>query len=87
MDFLLPNGSVVLLKNSNHRMMIYGRYQMDKASGEIYDYAGCYYPEGIQDSSTVMLFNKEDIQLIFFLGFQDFEELAYREALKQVLEE
>ena len=87
MDFLLPNGSVVLLKNSNHRMMIYGRYQMDKASGEIYDYAGCYYPEGIQDSSTVMLFNKEDIQLIFFLGFQDFEELAYREALKQVVEE
>lgn len=87
MSYLLPNGSVVLLKNSDHRMMIYGRYQVDKGSGKIYDYAGCYYPEGIQDSNTVMLFNKEDIQLVFFLGFQDFEELAYRDALKKAIED
>lgn len=85
MKELLPNGSVVLLKESDHRLMIYGRIQKDKETGKIYDYAGCFYPEGIQDTSKVMLFNADDIKAVFFLGFQDFEELEYRAALQEAL--
>ena len=81
-DFL-PNGTVVLLKEADHRIMIYGRKQKDIETGKIFDYAGCFYPEGIQDTSKVMLFNAEDIRLVFFIGFQDFEELAYRDALAE----
>ena len=86
MQDLLPNGSVVLVKQSDHRFMIYGRVQMDKESGKLYDYAGCPYPEGAQDTSEVFLFNNDDIRMVFFLGFQDFEELAYRNAIREALE-
>lgn len=85
MHDLLPNGSVVLLKNSDHRFMIYGRVQMDNESGKLYDYAGCPYPEGVQNTNEVYLFNNDDIRMVFFLGFQDFEELAYRDAIKEAL--
>ena len=80
----LPNGSVVLLKGMDHRIMIYGRKQKDIETGKLFDYAGCFYPEGIQNTNEVMLFNAEDIRLVFFLGFQDYEELAYRDALREV---
>lgn len=83
----LPNGSVVLLKNTDHRIMTYGRFQKEKSSGKVYDYAGCYYPEGIQDSNEVLLFNAEDINLVFFVGYQDVDEFAYRAALHKAIEE
>ena len=31
-------------------------------------------------------YNDDDIRLVFFIGFQDFEELAYREALINAVE-
>lgn len=83
----LPNGSVVLLKNSDHRVMIFGRAQRNKVTGRVFDYSGCYYPEGMQDSGDILLFNDEDIRLVFFIGFQDYEELAYRDALSKAVEE
>ena len=85
MKQFLPNGSVVLLNSSDHRIMIYGRVQRDKTTGQVFDYAGCFYPEGVQDTNSVYLFNKEDIRMVFFVGFQDFEELAYREAIEEAL--
>ena len=85
MNHFLPNGSVVLLNNSDHRIMIYGRVQRDKTTGQVFDYAGCFYPEGIQDTNSVYLFNKEDVRMVFFVGFQDFEELAYRGAIEEAL--
>lgn len=87
MKNLLPNGSVVLLKESDHRVMIYGRVQKDKETDKVYDYAGCYYPEGVQDTGKVLLFNSEDIRTLFFIGFQDFEELEYRDALNKAYNE
>jgi hypothetical protein len=83
MKNFLPNGSVVLLEGSNHRVMIYGRVQREKETGRLFDYAGCYYPEGVQDTGKVLLFNAEDIKAVFFIGFQDFEELSYRKALQE----
>lgn len=78
----LPIGSVVLLKNGKKRIMVYGRKV--KASGEekVYDYLGCLYPEGALSSKEVILFDHSQIQMVYFIGFQDVEELAFRSRLR-----
>ena len=80
----LPIGSVVLLKNGKKRVMIYGR--KIKANGEeiVYDYLGCLYPEGALSSKNVILFNHEQIQMVYFIGFQDLEEIAFRQQLDKM---
>lgn len=83
----LPIGSVVLLKNGRKRVMVYGR--KIKANGEesVYDYVGCLYPEGALDSKNVILFNHDQIQMVYFIGFQDLEEIAFRQQLDGAEEE
>lgn len=76
---LLPIGSVVLLKGGDKRVMICGRVQTRTGDMNIYDYSSCYYPEGIVGSDSMFFFNHDDIEKIFFLGYQDDEELAFHE--------
>lgn len=83
---LLPIGSVVLLHNLDRRIMIYGRFQAEKETGKEFDYAGCFYPQGVEDTSKVLLFNQEDIKTLFFVGFQDIEEFMYREEIAKYFE-
>lgn len=75
----LPLGSVVLLEGQKKRVMINGRRMIDRTDGVEYDYQGCPYPEGVLDNGDVILFNSEDIKMIYFIGFQDIEELAFRQ--------
>lgn len=81
---LLPVGSVVLLKGGEKRIMICGRIQAKAGGNEIYDYSACYYPQGIVDPASMFFFNRDAIDKVFFIGFQDAEELAFRE---QVLDQ
>lgn len=83
----LPIGSVVLLKQGKKRVMVYGR--KIKANGEdtVYDYVGCLYPEGALDNKNVILFNHDQIQMVYFIGFQDLEEIAFRQQLDKAGEE
>lgn len=78
----LPIGSVVLLKEGKKRLMIYGRRQLVKDGEKEYDYSACLYPEGMLNSKDVVLFNHDQIQMIYFIGFQDIEELHFRSLLK-----
>lgn len=78
----LPIGTVVLLKEGKKRLMIYGRKQFVKSENKEYDYVACLYPEGMLGGSDVVLFNQEDIQMIYFIGFQDLEELRFRALLR-----
>lgn len=75
---LLPIGSVVLLKGGNKRVMICGRIQTRAGSNEIYDYSACYFPEGIVDPKGMFFFNRDAIEMVFFIGLQDKEELDFR---------
>lgn len=77
MNKLLPIGSIVLLKESNKKIMIYGRLQKSFQSGKLYDYIACCYPEGNIDPNKSILFNHEDIECVYFIGFQDKEEIEY----------
>lgn len=44
---LLPIGSVVMLKDAEKPLMIYGIKQLDTDNPEVeYDYIGVLYPEG-----------------------------------------
>ena len=75
---LLPIGSVVLLKDGEKRVMICGRIQTRAGEDKIYDYVACPYPEGIVDPENMFFFNREAVDSLFFIGFQDAEELAFR---------
>ena len=82
---LLPLGSVVLLKDGNKRVMICSRVQSRAGEDKLYDYAACYYPEGIVASDSLFFFNHDAIAKVFFIGFQDEEELIFhREVLEKL---
>lgn len=75
---LLPIGSVVLLNGGDKKIMICGRIQAKEGEDKIYDYSACYYPEGIVDPSSMFFFDRDAIETVYFLGFQDKEELDFR---------
>lgn len=79
----LPIGSVVLLKNAKKRLMITGFYIKAKTdnNNEIYDYSGCLYPEGVLSSDENCVFNHDQIDKIYFLGYSDEEEKKFKEEL------
>ena len=88
MKNFLPIGSVVLLKTGEKKLMICGRVQSDVATGKVYDYSACLYPEGLINSNELILFNNENIDRVFFIGFQDTEEFQFRKyIIKAVSEE
>ena len=98
MEKLLPNGSIVLLRGGNKRLMIYGRKQIIteegmeeiQARGEkmpeqsMYDYLGVFYPEGYMDEEHTYVFNHSDIIDIIFRGYEDEEEAEFQKILRQV---
>ena len=82
---MLPIGSVVILKGGDKRVMICGRIQAKAGENVIYDYSACYYPEGIVVPSAMFFFNRDAIDTVYFVGFQDKEELDFRhEVLDQL---
>lgn len=85
MKDLLPIGSVVLLKGGTKRVMIYGRMQRQVDNNKLWDYVACYYPEGNTDPDKSFLFDQEQIERVFFIGFQDDEEFQYKSYLAEKL--
>lgn len=83
MRTLLPIGSVVLLEGAEKRLMICGRLQTDVSTGKTYDYSACLYPEGVLDSKEFFMFNNENIKKLYFVGFQDEEELGFSKFLDE----
>lgn len=82
----LPIGTVVLLKGGKKRAMITGFCSVAQENQEkIYDYSGCVYPEGYLSSNQVCLFDHDQIEKIFFLGFEDDEEKAFKDKLNKIV--
>ena len=59
--------------------MIYGRKQRDADTDIIWDYVACLYPEGNISTQQMYLFNHDQIDQVYFIGFQDREELKFAE--------
>lgn len=88
-DTILSIGTVVLLKNSTKRVMIIGVLQKQiTAEGEhLWDYSGCLYPEGYMGSEKTFLFNHDQIEKVFAIGYQDEEQIAFAEKIDEIRRE
>ena len=81
----LPIGTVVVLKDTNKRLMIYGRGQTELESNKIWDYVGCLYPEGNVGPEYTFLFDHEQIEVVEHLGLRDQEEETFLKNLNEAL--
>lgn len=83
---VLPVGTVVMLKDAYKRMMIMG-YQQSQTEDlkKVYDYIGCIYPEGFIKVQEMRLFDHEDIEIVFEMGFQNEEQEMFRKDLENEL--
>lgn len=85
---LLPIGSVVLLKNAKKKLMIYGIKQLDTNNPEMeYDYIGVFYPEGNMGPDYQFLFNHEDIDTVFFEGYNTEERDVFIQEIAKAYHE
>ena len=83
----LPIGTVVMLKGGSKRLMITGFCSMPTDEDKMFDYAGCMYPEGFLSSDQTALFNHEQIEKIYYMGYIDEEEKKFKESLNVLLNE
>lgn len=83
---LLPIGTIVLLKEGKKRLMIYGVKQTESTNQKDYDYIGVVYPEGNMGQGTQFLFNHEQIQEVYFRGYEDEERAAFIDKLAKYYE-
>ena len=84
---LLPIGSVVMLKNGQKKVMIFGVKQTDTESGKEYDYISVLYPEGNMGEVGQFLFNHSDIEEVYFRGHEDEERDEFIENLAKFYEQ
>lgn len=78
----LPIGSIVLLEGGKKKVMITGYcMQTEEKPGEIFDYSGCVYPEGVIRSDVTLIFNHSQIKELFHSGYLDEEGALLREEL------
>ena len=75
----LPIGSVVLLKDAKKRLMIYGRRQKEADTDVEWDYIGCLYPEGNLRVDQNFLFNHDQVDKVYCVGYMDMEEFLFSE--------
>lgn len=79
----LPIGSIVILNNGTKKLMIYGRRQINKSTGKIFDYISCMYPEGNINERYMYSFNHENIQEVIFRGYTDADEEKFLDVLEE----
>ncbi len=84
---LLPVGSIVRLKEGERKLMICGRIVLQEGGEQIYDYVSCLYPQGITDGEGMYFFNRDAIEEVYFIGFQDREEMDFRHGVLDQLGE
>jgi hypothetical protein len=82
MKTLLPIGTVVMLKESTKRVMIYGRLQREMGGERVWDYIACLFPEGNINPDHSFLFDNDQIESVYFVGCQDEEEIRFQQFLQ-----
>ena len=101
----LPIGTVVILKEGKKELMITGyctmplqdlydkngKVEKDPNELTVFDYCGCFYPEGIISSDHNLAFNHDQIGKILFKGYETekSKEISTKlnEALNEVMKE
>lgn len=84
----LPVGTVVMLKGGKKRVMITGFCTAEKDKQEkIWDYSGCFYPEGMVSAQKIFLFDHSQIETVYHKGLVDDEEKEFKKKLEEALKE
>ena len=81
---LLPIGTVVLLKDAQKKLMIFGVGQTNETDNIDYDYIGVMYPEGNMGEGTQFLFNHVDIDNIYYRGYEDEEREEFINRIQEI---
>lgn len=88
MEKYLPIGTVCLLKGAKKRVMITGFCTIaDGNKEEIYDYNGCMYPEGVVTAEKTLLFNHNQIEKIYYMGYSDEEDKEFKKNLNELVKQ
>lgn len=83
---LLPVGSVVLLREGNHRLMIIGYCQkLLSQPDRVFDYVGCLFPEGFISAEKNYLFNRDQIDKVYHVGYQSDGQFAFAEKMENAI--
>jgi len=83
---LLPVGSVVLLQGGSHRVMIIGYCQkLLSEPNRVFDYVGCLFPEGFISAEKNYLFNREQIDKVYHVGYQTDGQFALVEKMETAI--
>lgn len=86
---LLPIGSVVLLKDSEKRIMITGvlQKQISDDRDKIWDYTAVLYPEGTMGPDKSFLFDASQIEKVYAIGYQDEEQFIFKQRIDEIRKE
>ena len=78
MKTLLPLGTVVSIKGVDHRVMVlgYARFKEGDTS-HVYDYIGCFFPEGFVGGDKTMIFDHSMIESLYYLGYNNEESAQF----------
>lgn len=88
LEGILPIGTIVSLKGSERRVMIMGIAQKERGSEDkIWDYSACLFPEGYLGADQVYLFDNEQIDMVYAIGYQDKEQSEFKKKAEMLLEE
>ena len=84
---MLPIGSIVRTEGAQRKLMVIGRVVTTEENDTIFDYVGVPYPEGINDTDKMYFFNRDQIEELLFIGFQDQEAILYQSEILDKLGE
>jgi hypothetical protein len=75
----LPIGSVVHVPEYGERLLcIIGCMQTDVETGKLWDYVALEFPVGYTDRDKMIMFDKNSIDCIYFLGYQDTDGMVFQ---------
>lgn len=77
----LPIGSVVHLQGRQGLLMVTSVMAEDAETAQLFEYAAVQYPNGVTDGENSVLFNRDAIDCVYFLGLQDAEGLRFQDIL------
>ena len=84
----LPIGSVVLLKGGKKKIMITGYcMKIKEEPNKVYDYNGCVFPEGVLKSNVTAVFDHDQIDKIYYVGYRNEESEPFFANVKEQLKQ
>lgn len=80
-----PVGTVCKIKDTEHKVMIVGYFYKNNSADKIYDYCACPHPEGLMANSSKYLFDHEQVEQVYALGYMNEAAIEYNYALKELI--